>query len=194
MHHAKLYDDIKKIMEGYYRSDENEIRFVSTRRKNKRFDIPLHLASSSARGLSDLYFYLRYAAMKNELLIIDEPESHLDTKNQIMLARMLAHFIRNNIKVLITTHSDYVLKEVNNLIMLSNSFEGKKEFIKKHKYGDNEFLYSRDLRCYVAEEGQLNPCKIDKFGVNMPIFDNTIDDINKVSNELATRLEHEEEK
>lgn len=194
MHHAKLYDDIKKIMEGYYKSDENEIRFVSTRRKDKRFDIPLHLASSSARGLSDLYFYLRYAAMKNELLIIDEPESHLDTKNQIMLARMLAHFVRNNIKVLITTHSDYVLKEINNLIMLGNSFEGKKEFIKKHKYGGNEFLHSKDLCCYVAEEGQLTPCEIDKFGVNMPIFDNTIDNINKVSNELATRLEHEEEK
>lgn len=193
MHHAKLYDGVKKIMEGYYRSDENEIRFVSRRRKN-RFDIPLHLASSSARGLSDLYFYLRHVAVGGELLIIDEPESHLDTRNQIMLARMLTHFVRNGIKVLITTHSDYVLKEINNLIMLSNSFKNKKEFMKKHKYSDDEFLHPNSLRCYVAEKGQLTPCEIDKFGANVTIFDNTIDDINRVSNELAARLEYEEEK
>lgn len=194
MHHAKLYDDVKKIMEGYYKSDEKEIRFVSKRRKGNHFDIPLHLASSSARGLSDLYFYLRHVAMKNELLIIDEPESHLDTRNQIMLARMLAHFVRNGIKVLITTHSDYVLKEINNLIMLSNSFEGKGKLIKKFKYHEDEFLHPESLRCYIAENRQLTRCEVDKFGADIPIFDKTIDDINRVSNELAAWLEHKEEK
>lgn len=194
LHDAKLHEDVKRIMDGYYKSDENEIRFISIRRKDNHFNIPLHLASSSARGLSDLYFYLLHVAAKNELLIVDEPESHLDTKNQIMLARMLAHFVQNGIKVLITTHSDYVLKEINNLIMLSNSFEGKEEFIREHKYGKDEFLLPEKLRCYVAEGGKLTPCKIDKLGVDMPIFDRTIDDINKVSNNLVARLEDEEEK
>jgi len=193
IHEAKLYDDVKNIMEGYYKSNENEIRFISKRRKGNHFDIPLHLASSSARGLSDLYFYLRHVAVQNELLIIDEPESHLDTKNQIMLARMLAHFVRNGIKVLITTHSDYVLKEINNLIMLSNSFEGKGKLIKKFKYREDEFLHPESLRCYIAENGQLTRCEVDKFGTDMPIFDKTIDNINKVSNELATCLEDAEE-
>ena len=83
----KLFDDIKDIMAGYYRSSDDEIRFISKARKKRSFDIPLHRASSSARGLSDLYFYLRHVAQKNDLLIIDEPESHLDTANQIQLAR-----------------------------------------------------------------------------------------------------------
>jgi len=194
LHGSKLHESIKKIMDGYYKSDENEIRFISRKRKEGRFEIPLHLASSSARGLSDLYFYLLHVVAKNELLIIDEPESHLDTKNQIMLARMLANFVQNGIKVLITTHSDYVLKEINNLVMLSNSFDGKEEFIREHKYGKDEFLLPGKLRCYVAENGKLTPCKIDKLGVDMPIFDRTIDDINKVSNNLVARLEYDEEK
>ena len=183
----KLYDDVKNIMDGYYKSDENEIRFVSKSRKTHRFDIPLHLASSSARGLSDLYFYLRHKAKPNQLLIIDEPESHLDTNNQIMLARMLSHFIRSGIKVLITTHSDYVLKEINNLVMLS-SFDDNDEFIKSLKYKKDECLPPESLRCYVAENGQLTRCNVDRFGVDMPVFDKTINDINRVSSILASRL------
>ena len=188
----KLHDDVKNIMDGYYRSDENEIRFVSKARKTHRFDIPLHLASSSARGLSDLYFYLRHKAKPNQLLIIDEPESHLDTNNQIMLARMLSHFIRSGIKVLITTHSDYVLKEINNLVMLS-SFADDDEFIKSLKYKKDECLPPESLRCYVAENGQLTRCNVDRFGVDMPVFDKTIDAINRVSTMLASRLTDAEE-
>lgn len=183
----KLHDDVKNIMDGYYKSDENEIRFVSKARKDRRFDIPLHLASSSARGLSDLYFYLRHKAKPNQLLIIDEPESHLDTKNQIMLARMLSHFIRSRIKVLITTHSDYVLKEINNLVML-NSFEDNDEIRRSLKYKKDECLSPESLRCYVAEDGRLTRCKVDRSGVDMPVFDETIDAINTVSNKLANRL------
>ena len=72
--------------------------------------MPLHLASSSAIGLSDLYFYLRYMASKEHLLIVVEPESHLDTANQIQFARVLARFVDMGIKVLVTTHSDYLIK------------------------------------------------------------------------------------
>lgn len=193
MQAAKLYDDVKNIMRGYYQSNENDFRFVSSSRKNRRFDIPLHLASSSARGLSDLYFYLRHKAGKNQLLIIDEPESHLDTRNQIMLARMLAHIVHAGIKVLITTHSDYLLKELNNLVMLSSEFEGKEKFIRKYRYDKREFLRRESLRGYVAEDGQLTRCVVDKFGFDMPVFDKTINEINAVSSELDSRLDDTEE-
>lgn len=183
-----LHNSVKNIMGGSYKSDKNGIRFVSKKRGEERYDIPLHMASSSARGLSDLYFYLRHQVKPNQLLIIDEPEGHLDTQNQIMLARMLSQFVRSGIKVLITTHSDYVLKEINNLIMLNSSFEGKEELIKDLKYESCESLNPDSLRCYIAEEGQLTPCNVDEFGVDLPMFDKTIDSINKTSNELASRL------
>ncbi len=185
---SKLHDDIKNLMGGCYKSSDNDIRFVSEAQKNP-FDIPLHIASSSARGLSDLYFYLRHVARSDQLLIIDEPESHLDTRNQIMMARMLAHFVRKGIKVLITTHSDYILKEINNLIMLNSSFKEKEKAIKRLRYGKDDCLSPESLRCYVAENGGLTPCDIDKFGVDIPVFDKTIDTINKASNELTYRLE-----
>ena len=185
---SKLHDDIKNLMGGCYKSSDNDIRFVSEAQKNP-FDIPLHIASSSVRGLSDLYFYLRHVARPNQLLIIDEPESHLDTRNQIMMARMLAHIVRNGVKVLVTTHSDYILKEINNLIMLNSAFKEKEKVVKRLGYGKDDCLSPESLRCYVAENGGLTPCDIDKFGVDIPVFDKTIDTINKASNELTYRLQ-----
>lgn len=185
----KMFDDIKDIMNGYYGSSGDEIRFISKERgKGRSFNIPLYLASSSVRALSDFYFFLRHVARTNHLLIIDEPESHLDTANQIQLARLLARFVRAGLKVLITTHSDYLIKEINNLVMLSRPFDNKDSVIKKFKYRKDDFLEPESIHAYVAERNGLTRCAVDHFGIDMPVFDETIDEINKVANELSSRL------
>ena len=186
---SKLFDGVKNMMDGYYSNSGDEIRFISKARgRGRSFNIPLHLASSSARGLSDLYFFLRHMAKLNHLLIIDEPESHLDTANQILLARLLARIVRSGLKVLVTTHSDYLIKEINNLIMLSNDFEEKDAVLKKLKYAADEALTPDSIRAYVAEKGSLTRCEVDSLGIDMPVFDETIDRINDTSNELTSRL------
>ena len=131
---------------------------------------------------------------KNQLLIIDEPESHLDTANQIQLARLLARAVHAGLKVLITTHSDYLIKEINNLLMLSKNFKDKPKVLKKYKYSEHDFLKPDSVRAYVAENNSLTRCTIEKYGIDMPVFDTTIHEINKVSNELGFRLKHEGEK
>ena len=190
LYEDKLFNKIKDMMEGYYRSSSDDIEFIS-KRKEHSFNIPLHIASSSARGLSDLYFYLRHSAHKNQLVIIDEPESHLDTANQILLARLLARMIQAGLKVLITTHSDYIIKEINNLIMLSRSFKNKRKVVRELGYKDDDFLEPDSIRAYIAEGDGLSKCDIDEFGIDMPVFDETIDKINQISNELASRLEED---
>ena len=185
----KLFDNIKDMMGGYYGASGDEIRFISKARgKERSFNIPLHLASSSARGLSDFYFFLRHVARSNHLLIIDEPESHLDTANQIQLARLLARFVRAGLKVLITTHSDYLIKEINNLVMLSKPFADKESVMKRLKYESDDALEPELIRAYVAEKNGLTRCVVDHFGIDMPVFDETIDEINKATNELSSRL------
>ena len=177
---SKLYGDIKDMMNGYYSASNDEIRFVSKQRKAGKFNIALHRASSSARGLSDLYFFLRHVARKNHLLIVDEPESHLDTANQVGLARLLANLVGAGVRVLVTTHSDYLVKEMNNLIMQA-------------ELGDAGLDRER-VRAYVAEGGSLRQCEVDRYGIEMPVFDETIDDINRRSRENAARvLEREEQ-
>ena len=185
----KLFDDIKDLMEGYYKASKDAISFRAKTRGKRRFDIPLHLASSSARGLADLYFYLRHKAAKDDLLIIDEPESHLDTGNQVLLARILARFVRAGIKVLITTHSDYVIKEINNLIMLSQLDDDNGDTLQSLNYSKSDQLDPSSVRAYVAQGHRLTPAVVDEFGIDMPVFDDTIDKINRVSRKLAAEVE-----
>lgn len=180
----KIEGEIKDLVGGYYRAADDEIRFQS-RARNRSFNIPLHLASSSARGLSDMYFYLRHTASRNQLLVIDEPESHLDTANQIALARTLARMVRSGIKVLVTTHSDYLIKEINNLVMLSQLDSGVG---RRLGYRADDRLSPEFVRAYVAENGSLTRCTVDQHGVDMPVFDDTIDQINRVASELTARV------
>ena len=181
---------IEKMMMGYYKIKNNEIRFISRRRKENRFDIPLHLASSSARGLSDLYFYLKHVAEPGQILIIDEPESHLSPTNQVLMARLLVFCVNSGLKVLITTHSDYIVKEINNLIMLNGDFEGKEDFLNRHRknYTEKDRLNPDSVKVYTCENGGLSSCAIDKKGIDMPVFDEAIDSINLISNHLASLI------
>ncbi|MYJ95537.1 MAG: ATP-binding protein [Proteobacteria bacterium] len=176
-------------MQGYYTTKDDEIRFISKARgKGRSFNLPLHLASSSARGLSDLYFFLKHVANPTHLLVIDEPESHLDTSNQILLARLLAYFVKAGIRVLVTTHSDYLVKEINNLVMLSASFTDKNQLIRSLGYKEEEYIRPAEVKAYIAQNNSLDECVVDELGIDMPVFDQTIDRINSVANELSWRI------
>lgn len=188
-HFKPVVDKIIAMMGGYFRKVDKidkEIRFISRARKDKRFDIPLYLASASGRGLTDLYFFLRYIAKEGMMIMIDEPESHLSPGNQIEMARLLARCVNAGLKVFITTHSDYLIKEFNNLIMLSNDFDGKEDFLKRnHKlYATDDFLKPGSIAAYICEQGKLKSCVVDKKGMDITSFDKTIDEINRISDEL----------
>ncbi|TAD95281.1 MAG: hypothetical protein EAZ97_15735, partial [Bacteroidetes bacterium] len=84
--------------------------------KPKKMDqsLEIHLTSSLVKSLSPLAFYLRHLAQKNDCIIIDEPELNLHPDNQILIARFLGRLVNEGFKVVISTHSDYIIKEINN--------------------------------------------------------------------------------
>ena len=184
---------IEEMLRGRFKVADDSVRFTSGSGEGAGFDIPLHLASSSTWELSSLHFFLKYIYEVDDsrLIIIDEPESHLDTSNQIRLARLLAELVNAGNRVLITTHSDYIAKEVNNLIMLSSSFARKEETMERLGYREVDILSPGQVRAYTAEGGGLIPNRVDEYGIQMPVFDQTIDDINRRARELYTRIERE---
>lgn len=181
---SKLYDEIKTMMDGYYRIAGGDVHFISKRRKDNYFRVPLYRASSSARGLSDFYFYLRHVARHQQLLIIDEPESHLDTENQVQFARLLARISNLGIRVLITTHSDYIAKEFNNLLMLGQ-LTNRDMAVERYGYQQDLALRTEDFRAYVARDGGLYKCDANEYGIEYPVFEATIDSINDRSQRIA---------
>lgn len=180
-----LQSALENIIGGRLEIQDDEVRFISSKSGARTFDIPLHLASSSVWEMTTLFFFLGLMERRgNHLLIIDEPESHLDTANQIQFTRLLARLVNAGTKVLITTHSDYIIKEINNLVMLSGDFEGKKEVSQRLGYQKNDEISPDQIRAYTAECGTLRRCGVRDIGIDMPVFDDTIRSINMTAREL----------
>ncbi|MFF0471496.1 AAA family ATPase [Micromonospora zamorensis] len=78
----------------------------------------LHRTSSMVSELAPVILFLRHVLRRGDLLIIEEPESHLHPASQVKFAKAIALMISQGAKVLITTHSDYFLNQLNNLIKL----------------------------------------------------------------------------
>ena len=79
----------------------------------------LNQVSSTVSEMAPLVLYLKYVVEPGERVIIEEPESHLDAGNQRHLASAIARLVNAGVNVLVTTHSDYLLSELNNLLLAS---------------------------------------------------------------------------
>ena len=82
-------------------------------------EVPLLNASSMVSELAPVVLYLRYLVYPGDVLIIEEPESHLHPGMQAAFTRQLAAMVRAGVRVMLTTHSDYVLEELANLVRVS---------------------------------------------------------------------------
>jgi ABC-type multidrug transport system ATPase subunit len=143
--------------------------------------------------------YIRYIATSGDILIIDEPELNLHPKNQRQMARLLAKLVNAGVKIFITTHSDYILKEFNSLIMMKNAGNNAKNVMDKHMYNENELLCPNNIKAFVAKKDLISiPGKkmrkrentfisahIGKYGIEVGDFDETIDIMNAIQDDLV---------
>ena len=79
-------------------------------------EIRLSRASSMVSELAAFVLFLRRVVRPNDTLIIEEPESHLHPGAQSTMAVALARLVRAGVRVVVTTHSDWFLEEIGNLL------------------------------------------------------------------------------
>ncbi len=77
----------------------------------------LSQSSSMVSELAPLVLLLRSGIKPGDTLILEEPEAHLHPGAQADMAVILARLVRAGVKVIITTHSDWLLQEIGNLIL-----------------------------------------------------------------------------
>ena len=109
------------ILRGAIRVESSEIEYPSIvyRPKGWERDLPAMNASSMVSELSPVVLYLRHVVQPGNLLIVEEPEAHLHPKMQATFTRLLVAAVQSGIRILITTHSEWILEELANLVKLS---------------------------------------------------------------------------
>lgn len=189
-HFHALAEEVKKVVGGRYDVDaDGDITF--TPRKLKRGDgeapprLDLHLTSSTVKSLFGLWFYLEHQARVGDVLMLDEPELNLHPSNQRLLARLLARLVNSGLRVVVSTHSDYLVREVNSLIMLSREHECRAELMKRFGYQETEFLSPELVAAYLFDDRKINPMKVTaNEGIQAETFDAVIHDLNETSDEI----------
>ncbi len=81
-------------------------------------EIRLTRAASMVSELAPVVLFLRGGIRPGDTLIIEEPEAHLHPGAQTEIALTLAGLVRAGVRVVVTTHSDWLLKEIANLIRI----------------------------------------------------------------------------
>ena len=89
-------------------------------------DMPLTNASSMVSELAPVALYLRHIVLPGNVLIVEEPESHLHPAMQVGFARQLAAVVNSGVRVVITTHSEWLLGALANLVKSSELYKGRK--------------------------------------------------------------------
>ena len=219
--HENILEYFLNISEGEYRYSSSSIGYffskreakpsrgeTKTKKRNNRFS--LDEVSSSVRALVDLWFYLRYYARKGDLLIIDEPELNLHPRNQRLMARLLAMISRAGINILITTHSEYIIRELNYLIRMKSVWE---EAITNNPdiisgYDESMLMRHDEMNVYVTGPASifvpkepapkrlrrqnvntLSKVEVSEYGIKMDSFNSVIDEMNKLEDYIYWGLE-----
>jgi hypothetical protein len=161
--------------------------------------LPMRAASSLVRSLAGLDLYLRYWAHPGDLLIIDEPEMNAHPEAQIRIAELVGLLVNKGIRVVLTTHSPYIVDHLNDLIRAGDlSPEDQAEVAPRFKLRSSAaFLRAEQVAAHVFEAADADARvtvrsifdREDRHLIDWETFSRTTDYMtNLFSTEIAPRL------
>ncbi len=177
------------ILKGDIRTNSDGELQIKT--GGKLFDISV--ASSTVKALSDIVFYIRHRASMMSRLIIDEPEIHLHPDNQLILTRIFAKMINRGLRLTISTHSDYIIRELNNLIMLHYTGPDFAEVAKRLGYEVTDSLDAKLVQPYLFEwkangKVRTTAIKVGKDGFSVKSIDTAIAKLNESADMIYYKM------
>ncbi|HHT00066.1 MAG TPA: hypothetical protein ENK73_04325, partial [Thiomicrospira sp.] len=181
-----IFDELQALIGGSFKSIDGQVFYRPKKERNRdAVLVPVYLSSSSVKSLFLIDFYVNCLAEEKGLLIIDEPELNLHPDNQRRMGSLLARLVNAGIKIIITTHSDYLVREVNNRIMLNNNLDNKEELMKRNKFLDEDILRPEQVSAYtLGAKHRIEKIKVDKHGIDLRIIDELIADSNQVADDI----------
>lgn len=151
-----LMNDAHKLIKGkyYFRHGIEKLELDSGE------EIDMQQASSGqqeAVGIVNILMY-HLLTQRKVLFIIEEPEAHLFPDGQTLITRLIAiaHNAGNN--VVLTTHSPYILGELNNLIFAEKISKDVARNDLDEIVTDFEYLKYDECGAFFIKEGLVESC------------------------------------
>lgn len=153
----------ERILQGEVDLDDNK-SLVYKMKRRAGSPLPISAAASSVKELAPLALMVEKNVANQYSILFEEPESHLHPELQIAVVDLMAAMIVAGAHFQITTHSDYILRRVNDLIYL---------FMLRQKMGDERFSnYCKEEQ--VNGSVLLNPDLVNAYYLHADAEGNTL--------------------
>ena len=186
---------IDEIFQGKFYFDRATNQIVYDRAGGK---IPVTAAASSIKELMPLYYILKKGGnIQSKRIFIEEPEAHLHPALQIKVAYLLSFIVKHGGNVFLTTHSDYFVAAISNLIKLWHikklNPEKAKDLMKKYGIKEEYLVDPDNIRVYYFKKVDeqkviVERIKINEYGITPASFQDTMNYIADMTDELHYEL------
>ena len=160
--------------------------------------VNMSAAASSIKEISPLLFLLKNQPETNAAICLEEPEAHLHPSMQIQVADLIAECINNGFLFHITTHSDYFMDRLNQLIKLGNIRKKNettfKEYCTANGLSEKTFLDGNNVKAYFFhrddETGKvvIEKLPVEEGGIPMKTFYETVEKMRKQDEQIDEML------
>ena len=167
----------------------NRLEYPEINYANESGTFQLHQVSSTISEIAPLVLFLKYLIEPGNLFILEEPESHLDPANQRHLARAIAMMVNAGVRVLLTTHSDIFLNQINNLMKIRDL---SSEELGKRNYTEEDVLQPESVGAYLFHPDVQDGTTVQSIPVDSEygISTESSDMVHRALYDEAIELEH----
>lgn len=152
---------VSRILKGKYHQIQKNDFIINKKGKI----IPVSLASSGQQEALPLLLYTRMPF--TSIFIVEEPEAHLFPSSQKELTGHLCRTLNstNVSRMVITTHSPYVLSSFNNFIAAHDVLDKGEERIAAMEkiIPRNCWISYDDVQCFFVENGRITSMRNDEY-------------------------------
>lgn len=175
---------MQEILQGEYRNVDGEERLQVA---EDRY-VKINFASSGQQEaiwiLNVLFYYL--LNNRKAYFIIEEPESHLFPNAQKLMTEFISLAKNGGNRILLTTHSPYILGTMNNLLY-ANKLSKEVDKTKLNEIIDhNKWINFGNFNAFFIKNGVIEACIDEEFeSIDNAVIDGASDQINEEYDRMA---------
>lgn len=177
-------DLMKQILHGEYRNVDGEERLQMAEDRYVKINFASSGQQEAVWILNVVFYYL--LNNKKSFFIIEEPESHLFPNAQKLITEFISLAKNGGNKILLTTHSPYILGTINNMLYANRISKEVDNGIIGNIINPLKWLDFKKLSAYYVEAGVIQSCLDEEFeAIDNEIIDCASDDINNDYEKMA---------